>query len=288
MTSSRQFLADLRTEIEAHPGVNHLFLQRLATSPFSREDYRVFAENHFPLVCAFTSYLELLLLRAPDGDGRLWLSRVLVDEYGEGSEGKDHATLYAGFVRATGGDPEHERGQRVRAPALQFIRTHQELVRRADFLEGLGAVGPGHEWAIPHMFAAVIPGLRRAGFSEQQIHYFTLHVEQDGDHGRWLEEALARYTTTQHAQALVRRGALASLEARARFWDGVQRAVVRYRQPRATRQDGAQPRSVVHELLLSAWDGSRLARAAEVRVERVLAGRRPQLDRLVELCRAIG
>ena len=287
MTSSRQFLNDLRSEIEAHPGVNHLFLQRLATSPFSREDYRVFAENHFPLVCAFTSYLELLLLRSPDSEGRLWLSRVLVDEYGEGSEGKDHATLYGGFVRACGGDPERERATVVRAPALQFIRTHQALVRRADFLEGLGAVGPGHEWAIPRMFEAVIPGLRRAGFSEAEIGYFTLHVEQDGDHGRWLEEALARYTSSERAQARVRRGALASLAARARFWDGVQRAVVRYRQPRATRQDGSQPRSVVHELLLSAWDGSALARAAEERVQRALASGRPALDRLVQQCRTI-
>ena len=42
---SRSFLADLRAEIAHHPAVNHLFLNRLATSPFSRQDYRVFAEN---------------------------------------------------------------------------------------------------------------------------------------------------------------------------------------------------------------------------------------------------
>lgn len=46
--------------------MNHLLLNRLATSPFSREDYRVFAQNHFPLVYVFTQYLERLLLRTPD------------------------------------------------------------------------------------------------------------------------------------------------------------------------------------------------------------------------------
>jgi hypothetical protein len=87
------FLRDLRREIEAHPGTNHVFLNRIATSPFSREDYRVFGENHYPLVCVFTSYLERLLCRAPSSETKMWLAKVLVDEYGEGSNGEDHAAL---------------------------------------------------------------------------------------------------------------------------------------------------------------------------------------------------
>jgi len=288
MKSSRQFLAALRAEIETHVAVNHIFLNRLAVTPMSREDYRVFAENHFPLVCAFTSYLELLLLRAPDSEARLWLSRVLVDEYGEGSEGKDHSTLYARFLDAAGGDSATEAHGLLRAPALEFIETHQKLVREGTFLEGLGAVGPGHEWSIPKMFEAVIPGLRRAGFDEEAIGYFTLHLDQDEDHGTWLEEALARYCDTEEAQQQVRRGALASLEARRRFWDGVQSAVIRYRQPRATRPDGPEPRRVLHEVALTAWDGTRIGRWVEDGMERRRTAARPKLDALLQRCRAIG
>src|SRR4051812_25474644 len=187
------FLADLRREIEAHPGVNHLFLGRCATSPFSRHDYRVFGENHYPLVCVFTSYLERLLVRAPTSDAKLWLAKVLVDEYGEGSRGEDHSTLYGHFLRSAGSSLSSSMDFRVPEPAHRFIAEHRRLVTKEPFLVGLGAVGPGHEWAIPRMFDAVIPGLRRAGFSEEEIHYFTLHVDQDEDHGAWLEEALARY-----------------------------------------------------------------------------------------------
>ena len=46
MKTVQQFVDDLREEVEAHPAVNHLFLNRLATAPFSKSDYRVFAENH--------------------------------------------------------------------------------------------------------------------------------------------------------------------------------------------------------------------------------------------------
>lgn len=280
--SARRFLAELRSEIAHHPGVNHLFLNRLATSPFSREDYRVFAENHFPLVCVFTHYLELLLIRGPDSDAKMWLAKVLVDEYGEGSEGHDHAELYGQFLDATGGDSADRMSVRVPPPALRFIRTHQRIVRREPFLVGLGAVGPGHEWSIPEMFHAVIPGLRRAGFSEEEISYFTLHVEQDGDHGAWLEEALVEYASDRISQEQIRQGALRSLDARCAFWDGVQREVVRYRQPRSVRQDSPRPRPVAWEVSVTALDGLPAARWLQDRARGVRRRLRPRLHELLQ------
>jgi pyrroloquinoline-quinone synthase len=274
---AKPFLLELRREIETHPAVNHLFLNRLATSPFARQDYRVFAQNHYPLVCVFTHYLERLLVRAPDSDAKLWLAKVLVDEYGEGSEGKDHAEMYARFLRAAGGDPEQVKSARVPRPAHRFISEHRRIVSEAPFLEGLGAVGPGHEWAIPKMFQAVIPGLRRAGFDPDEIAYFTLHVEQDDDHGNWLEEALEQYATSAEAQQQIRRGALASLSARYDFWEGVQREIVLYRQPRSVRQDAATPRPLLVEVMLTAWDAVPGAHGLERRIGRWRARLRPTL-----------
>lgn len=279
---AKEFLRSLRDEIERHPAVNHIFLNRIATSPFSREDYRVFGENHYPLVCCFTTYLERLLVRAPTSDAKLWLAKVLVDEYGEGSKGEDHATLYAHFLRACKSKLPDEPGARVPAPAHAFIREHWRIVAREPFLVGLGAVGPGHEWSIPKMFDSVIPGLRRAGFHEAEIAYFTLHVEQDVDHGAWLEEALCRFGDSAEAQAMIRRGALLSLESRGRFWTGVQSAVVRWRQPRAVRPDGATPRGILEEILLTAWDGSKTAQKLESKMREARERRLPTLGALRE------
>ena len=145
---------------------------------------------------------------------------MLVDEYGGGSDGHDQPTVYDKFVRATG----FADFSTVARPAADFVLTHRRLMRERPFLEGLGAVGPGHEWSIPSMFSAVLPGLRRAGFATSEIDYFELHLEQDCDHGAWLEEALLQYCCGPEAQAQVRRGTLASLEARRRFWDGMQAA----------------------------------------------------------------
>lgn len=247
--SARRFLVALREEVRTHPAVNHPFLARVAVTPFSRQDYRSYGLQHYPLVHLFTTYLERLLLSAPDSEAKLWLARVLVDEYGEGSEGEDHPTLYRRFLRAAGAADGDELGTALAPEVTGFLSTHLRMLDDSPFLVGLGAVGPGHEWAIPHMFPPLIEGLRRAGFAEDEIGYFTLHIAQDEDHGAWLEEALARFSVGSAAQAQVRAGTLASLEARRRFWIGVERRVVAWRQPGSAQQGIDQARKGATQVL---------------------------------------
>jgi pyrroloquinoline quinone (PQQ) biosynthesis protein C len=229
--NAREFLAALHEEIESHPAVNHPLLCRVSRIPFTREDYKVFGLQHYALVGNFTAYLEHLLITAPDSDAKQWLAKVLVDEYGEGSDGKDHAELYREFLAACGARAGEELETELHENVSAFVAEHFRIVREEPFLVGLGAVGPGHEWSIPKMFPRIVRGLRTAGFREEEINYFVLHLGQDIDHGRWLEEALVRYADDAQSQRQIRRGALLSLEARARFWSGVQDKVVRWRQP---------------------------------------------------------
>ncbi len=219
--TGRPFLEALRREVAATAGVGHSLLGRMSTDPRSRADFCVIALQHYPLVTVFTRYLEMLLLAAPDSEAKMWLAKVLVDEYGEGSRGLDHASLYRNFLRATGVPEGQERKARLHPAVVEFIFEHLRIAAREPFLVGLGAVGPGHEWAIPAMFARMIQGLRAAGFADGQIEYFLLHVEQDKDHGAWLEEALVRYALTPEACGQIRKGALLSLALREQFWWGV-------------------------------------------------------------------
>lgn len=225
------WLDDLRLEVERHPAVNHLLLARLATGPYTRRDYREFALQHYPLVGHFTRYMELLLLRAPSSEQKLWLAKVLVDEYGEGSEGEDHAQLYAHYLRALGVPDGAELTTTLCSAVWEFVGEHLRICREEPFLVGLGALGPGHEWAIPKMFSHIIPGLARAGVTYEERMYFDLHTEQDVEHAAWMSEALAALAQSDEDRAQVRRGALLSLSARYRFWTGVERRIVEGRQP---------------------------------------------------------
>lgn len=262
----RRFLKELRRDVESHVGVNHPLLCRVAHVPFTRHDYKVFGLQHYALVGNFCGYLEYLLLSAPDTDAKQWLAKVLVDEYGEGSDGKDHAELYLEFLGASGIAPGEELRTPLHANVTGFVAEHLRICRDEPFLVGLGAVGPGHEWAIPKMFPMIVRGLRGAGYSEAEILYFTLHMEQDEDHGAWLEEALVRYADTREAQQQIWRGAMLSLAARRRFWTGVQDKVVRWRQPAnmhlrsQSRSDGHDPTG---EMTLAQWQ-QRLKKSREM------------------------
>ncbi len=227
----REFLAALRRDVERHPAVNHPLLVRVAHVPFTREDYGVLGLQHYALVGMFTGYLERLLVNAPDSRAKTWLAKVLVDEYGEGSDGKDHAELYREYVASACGGLDRLDSTPLHSAVTDFVEEHLRICEAEPFLVGLGAVGPGHEWSIPKMFGYLLRGLARAGFRDEEILYFRLHVLQDQDHGKWLEDALALYADTPEAQAQIHRGAMLSLEARARFWSGVQRKIVRWRQP---------------------------------------------------------
>lgn len=257
-----RFLAALRHEVEHHFAVNHPLLMRLKHVPFTRADYRIFGLQHYSLVGTFTTYLELLLVKAPSSDQKSWIAKVLVDEYGEGSDGEDHAALYRGFLRATGAPEGEEYATRLHRHVTGFVGEHLRICRDEPFLVGLGAVGPGHEWAIPRMFPPIIHGLTRAGFRPDEIRYFTLHVLQDEDHGAWLEEALRTTATTAEAQAQIRRGTLLSLAARARFWGAVQDMIVRWRQPENVhlRSQSRAGYSEGGQMTLPEWK-ARLARA---------------------------
>jgi pyrroloquinoline quinone (PQQ) biosynthesis protein C len=217
----RAFLKDLHAEVACHAGVGHSLLGRMSIDPRARADFRIFSGQHYPLVGTFTRYLELLLLNAPSSDEKVWLAKVLVDEYGERSAGQDHAAHYRIFMRACGWNDDQLDGIRLHPAVTGFIADHLTWCSSEPFLLGLGAVGPGHEWAIPTMFGNILTGLAQAGFRAEEIEYFALHVEQDQDHGAWLEEALARCATTPQAQALIREGCLRSLAAREQLWWGI-------------------------------------------------------------------
>jgi pyrroloquinoline quinone (PQQ) biosynthesis protein C len=218
---ARAFLKDLHHEVAHHPALSHSLLSRMDVDPKTRDDFRIFSGQHYPLVGTFTRYLELLLLNAPSSNAKVWLAKVLVDEYGERSADQDHAAHYRIFMHACGWTDADLDAIRLHPAVTTFIAEHLRWCTEEPFLVGLGAVGPGHEWAIPTMFSHILKGLRDAGFRKDEIEYFDLHVEQDVDHAAWLEEALAKFATTEESQAQIREGCLRSLAARERLWWGI-------------------------------------------------------------------
>lgn len=226
MLPAERFLDALEVEVRAHPAVNHPFLRRFARGGCRQLQLWAFGLQHYQLVRLFTSYLENLQKSIPEPEVRDWIQRVLEDEYARpDTYHRSHPALYRRFLRALGLSEEDWERTEALPETRAFIERHLELTALRPPAVGLGAVGPGHEWAIPPMFSYLVDGLRKAGLGEEPIEYFTLHVAQDLEHGKLMRAALARYADSPENRARIRDGAQASLDARGLFWDGLGRVV---------------------------------------------------------------
>jgi pyrroloquinoline-quinone synthase len=225
----REFITRLRASVRSHPAVNHPLLTRIAHVPFTREDYKILGLQHHALVGVLTRCLERLLLVAPGSDAKLWVLEMLAGEYGKGSE--RHAEQYREYLLAAGATEAEVLDTPLHADVTAFVRTHLELCVDEPFLVGLGAMGPGHEWSVPPMFSLIVRGMSQVGFVNGELDYFRQSIERRGKQGAWLEEALVPFASGRESQEQIYRGARASLDAWARLWTGVQRKMVRWRQP---------------------------------------------------------
>ncbi len=217
-----EFVRELRAEVEAHAAVTHPFLRRFAAARLKRWQIWGYASQHYHLVCFFTAYLEAIAERTPDAEVRRLLKDILEDEYMRPQRfERSHDALYRRFMLAVG----FEKGVWDSVPLLPatraFVQLHLEMTIRS-WLEALGAVGPGHEWAIPLMFPYLVQGLERSlPLEPASLEYFHLHIDLDVEHGKALEESLLRWATTAELREDMRRGARRSLEARAVFWSAL-------------------------------------------------------------------
>jgi pyrroloquinoline quinone (PQQ) biosynthesis protein C len=223
----KRFVAELRRECLSHRAVErNPFLEWAATTRLPRRDWRTFGLQLYPHCHMFIAYMEHLLIHARDPASKLVVAKILLDEYGEDARGEDHPAMFQRFLCAAGATPDDIFETPLEADAIGLVRRHLELCVRAPFRVGLGAIGPGHELTIPKMFPKLCEGMRLAGFTEEEIAFFVLHSEHDVAHAEMLEGSIFDVAGTMEGQAEVRRGAMASLDARARFWAAVHRRML--------------------------------------------------------------
>jgi pyrroloquinoline-quinone synthase len=145
------FVRTLWAEVERHPAVAHPFLCRFAEGGLARWQIGDYTSQYYQLVGSFTAYLEAMRGGRPIRRSAACCAASSRTSTCPQAFEHSHPALYRRFMRAVG----FEEGAWDRVPVLPetraFIVGHLDMTLRS-WLEALGAVGPGHEWAIPRMF----------------------------------------------------------------------------------------------------------------------------------------
>lgn len=137
-----------------------------------------------------------------------------------------HPAMFRRFLRALEFD-ERALAEIAPIPATEdFNTTYTDVCRDSPWLEGLSAMGPGTECVVPELYGAILEGIRRSYcVSAQDYVFWTIHVHCDDGHGRNILEAMRPYADEPAHQELMLRGALRVLDARERWFNGLQEHV---------------------------------------------------------------
>ncbi len=220
------FVQSLEEEIIHHEAVQHPFLLRFASDKLTLKQVQTFGLQHYQLVKVFVNYMTNVLPRIPDKDAADLFRVVFDDEFGQHTIFRSHPALYRNFLKAAGLKDEDWGKVELLPETSAYIQGHLSLTRDSDFLYSLGIIGPGHEFSIPTMFSYIVKGLKKTGhFSDEQIEYFTLHIEEDVEHAKVFNQLIYRHVETEEGQTRLREGAMRSLTFRKHFWDGLNRVV---------------------------------------------------------------
>jgi pyrroloquinoline quinone (PQQ) biosynthesis protein C len=218
----QKFIQSLEEETLRHEAVQHPFLLRFSSDLLTPVQIQTFGLQHYQLVKVFVNYMTNVLPKIPDPSAANLFRTVFDDEFGQYTIFRSHPALYRNFLKAMGLKDEDWGKVAVLPGTERFIKEHLQLTRGNDFLMSLGAVGPGHEFSIPTMFGYIVSGLRKnTSLSEEQIEYFTCHMEQDVEHAQIFNQLIVRHLTTEEGQLRLREGTMRSLVLRKQFWDGL-------------------------------------------------------------------
>ena len=248
MQNDLHFLDEIRSRLESHP---------VYDAVRSIEDLRIFMRHHVYSVWDFMSVVKYLQNEvapstypwSPLGDPevRYFINQLVLEEESDVSFDGSHAShfeLYCGAMNEMGEDPSgaaefarmaSDQGMEralgleyAPEPSCRFMESTFRFVASGQPHKVAAAFALGREHVIPSMFRAF---LARTGVSEHDapvFHYYLrrhIHLDEDfhGPISLKLLENLCNGNPEKEREALA--AGREALEARIRFWDGINEAI---------------------------------------------------------------
>ena len=174
----------LEERIHQYDLLCHPFYKAWSAGELTRADLRAYAEDYYPHVDAFPSYLAQLGVRLEEGELRRAVLANMTDEMGGedsfGEPARSHAELWLDFVEGVGGNRVPKR--RPVGEVSKLVAWFQRIASEGTPEEALAAFY-AYESQVPRLAQEKDRGLRELyGADEKTRSYFTLHAIADVHH----------------------------------------------------------------------------------------------------------
>lgn len=201
------------------------FLTACRRGTISRPVLERFAVQQYHYSRHFTRYLCALLASFPGESERSALIENLFEEMGLGGLGaKPHSLIYREMLEGWGLDPQAPEAAALPSTAA-LVEDILALCRQKDPMAGLGALCLGAEAIVPHVYSQLVAGFLSAGFAQEELYFFTLHIEGDDEHALTMKEIIdAEIRRDPSALPRLRKAAQRAIARRVAFFEGLTEA----------------------------------------------------------------
>jgi pyrroloquinoline-quinone synthase len=209
---------------QTHPLWTHPFLVKSRTGQLNLGEVRCLAVGMYQFSKEFNRILAGIMACCPETSAQLVILENLYDEMGEGDASRSHPALFRRFTRELGIDDATLDALPPNPETQALIGTYLSLSHQYGYLAALGAVCFASEGIVNALYAQLQNGITgAAAFPPDSLIFFDLHIDLDGDHAAKLEAIVEPRIQTSEEVERVQRAILDAMNARVRFFDGIDR-----------------------------------------------------------------
>jgi len=181
-------------------------MHALFNGELERDRMKLWAKQLFLLTRTGPRFLSSIHSNCENFEVASWLVQNLYEEYGEGTEGRDHPSLCRNFGKALGMSVEELEAGPILDCTRRFIDYAFEVTRTKNYVEALAAIGIALEGVSARGAPMVGEALKHHyKMTPKDIEFFTAHCEMDVDHSAKTLALVVKHATTDEIRARVKR-----------------------------------------------------------------------------------
>jgi pyrroloquinoline-quinone synthase len=206
MLQEQAFFQALEDARKPRGSGKHPFSLAWSDGKLTRAQLGQWAVQHYYYISMIPPQFAALYARMPDEEGRELLMENLVGEEPPHDREKSHPRLLLKFARACGLTNVDVTGAEANGDVLPSVRAMRswiwELSTIRPMHEACAGIMVALEGQLPTLYPGYISAMEKMGFSEDELEFFHVHVENDEEHAAVGLQLCARFADTEIKQQM--------------------------------------------------------------------------------------
>jgi len=228
--SEMDFYKALEEGRKPQGSLKHPFSVMWADGKLTREQLGRWAVQHYYYISVIPPQFAALYARMPDPAGRHLLIENLVGEEMPETPEKSHPNLLLKFARACGLSDEQVLDAEKNGEVLPGTRAMRawiwELATIRPMHEACAGIMVALEGQLPTLYPTYIAAMEKMGFTEDELEFFHVHVENDTEHAAVGLKLCDKYSVTEDDQRMAVNAVRGSASLRYKMLNDIQAALV--------------------------------------------------------------